>query len=347
MKKIRFIIKKVKNICIIAKKLSRNKLEFFTILCDLIYCRVRFHVTGDEYLKYNFHNFKNRYRKNFLLMYHKGQFCNITKRYFGCSKYLLYKRIPNMFSRGITLLPYCGEDGFLRFMKKYKKIIIKPDTGSFGRDIEVFKYTNDDAAHNVFRRFSGDRAMICEEFLQQHHLMAELNPSSVNTLRVVTILYEGKVEIVSAALKTGGSADAFIDNMHGGGIGAQIDIESGIVTTFGTDYNFNTYIYHPVTGKQFIGFNIPHWDKVREFVIKGHLQIPQCLIYGWDIAITEEGPELIEVNNSPGPMLMQTMDQIPKGEKIIKMLKTIKIKQEYAKNSGFTPDYEKVFEQDL
>ena len=55
------------------------------------------------------------------------------------------------------------------------------------------------------------------------------------------------------------------------------------------------------------------------------------------------GVDIVEANNAPGPKLMQTMDQIPKGEKIIRMIKTIKIKQEYSKKSAYTPNYKSLF----
>ena len=34
----------------------------------------------------------------------------------------------------------------------------------------------------------------------------------------------------------------------------------------------------------------------------------------WDVAITNSGPEIIEINSAPGPKLMQLMDQKPKGQ---------------------------------
>ena len=76
-----------------------------------------------------------------------------------------------------------------------------------------------------------------------------------------------------------------------------------------------------ISDVQFIGMNIPHWEKVIEFVKTAHKRVSNWIIFGWDIAITETGIEFVEANSSPGPLLMQTMDRVPKGELLISMLK--------------------------
>lgn len=323
------------------RSISRNKWETLNIAFDFIYCKLRFHITVREYKKYKFYNLKNRYRKKFLLIYHKTHLgINIRKRYYTASKYLVYKRIGDLYSREIILVPNCGEDCFVAFLKKHQKVVLKPDSGSWGIDVKILEYTDEIAAQNCFKELSLKKATICEEYICQHHMLAALNPFSTNTLRVVTILDNGNVEIVCAALKTGGFANNFVDNMHNGGIGMQVDIETGITTTVGKDYNDKEYIYHPISQEQLIGFRVPCWDKVKQLVKEAHLRLPETLLFGWDIAITEEGPVIVEVNGSPGPMLMQVMDGIPKGEKIIKMMKTIKVPQEYSKKAVYIPNYD-------
>ena len=324
------------------KKISKGKWDFFKLTLDYFFCRWRFHVNLNEYVKYELYNLKNRYRKDFLLVYHqKNRYINITTRHFTRSKFISYKRLPDLFVREIILLPHCGEDEFVEFMKKHQKAVLKPDRGSLGIGIEIFEYVDDESVRAKFKTFSEKKPVVCEEFIRQHHALDELNPFSVNTVRVVTILNEGEVEVVAAILKTGGTSYKFVDNMHNGGVGGQLDIETGIVTTFGRNYLNREYVFHPVTNAQIIGFRVPNWDKVIALAKEAHQRQPQCLIFGWDIAITEDGAEIVEVNNAPGPLLMQTMDRVPKGRKIIKMMKKTKIPQQYSKKDVYKPDYEK------
>ena len=303
---------------------------------------MRFHVTADEYLKYNYYNLKDRCRKNFVLGYHRKRYVRLVTRFFTASKYLLHNRIPDLYQREMLLLPFCGLDEFLAFAKKRKKIMTKPDTGTLGMGVEPFEYTDDEAAKKFFERASADKAILVEEYICQHEKLNQFNPSSVNTIRVITVLYDGAVELVAAALKTGGSKNRCVDNLNHGGYGAQVDIKTGIVMTDGKDVRYNSYTYHPVSGVQFRGFCIPHWERVVELVKLAHTRLPQCLIYGWDVAITPTGVELVEANNAPGTNLL-SLDGVPRGEKIVKMVKTIKLKQNYSRAIKFVPDYKRVF----
>ena len=55
----------------IAGKVASGKWSRLMIALDYIYCCMRFHVNDKEYLDLQFYNYKNRYRKNFLLKYHQ------------------------------------------------------------------------------------------------------------------------------------------------------------------------------------------------------------------------------------------------------------------------------------
>ncbi|MBQ3546917.1 MAG: hypothetical protein IJA44_00380 [Clostridia bacterium] len=339
MKFIKNIKKRVFSIYKTVKSVSNGKWDFCALTLDYLYCKLRFKINPDEYLKYGFYNFSNRYRKQFLLVKHKKLFRNVNQRFFTASKYIFYKRIPDLFERKIILAPQCGEKAFIDFAKKHKKIIIKPDTGSLGIGIKTFIFTDEDSAKKQFSEFLYDDPCVCEEFIVQHKMMQELNPASVNTIRIVSVLKGENVEIVSATLRTSAKLGCIVDNMANGGVGAQVDIRTGIVSTFGIDYSFNNYTHHPVSGTQIIGFKIPNWDLAIKRVKQAHKRLSQCLLFGWDIAITQDGVDIIEANISPGPRIMQAMDKVPKGQMIIPLIKKDLLKQNKTKKYKFVPDY--------
>lgn len=304
----------------VAKKVDSGKWSRFLICLDYIYCQVRYHITSSEYLDLQFYNYKHRYRKNFLLTYHHNEkFCKINTRGFTRSKYKFYQRIPDCFSRELILAPACGEDAFLEFCRKHKAIVTKPDGGSCGADVSIFTYKNDEQAREYFSKISDD--FVCEEFICQHEKMTEMSPFSVNTIRILTLLEEGEVEIISACLKTGNRIGCIADNLRKGGVGAQIDVKTGIVSTCGFDYDGNYYVNHPLSGVQFWGFNIPNWDEAIALVKRAHKRLPQCQLLGWDIAITQNGADIVEANNRPGMRLTQMADRIPKGEKVLRAIR--------------------------
>lgn len=339
MKIIKRAKRKLRSFYQTVKIVSNGKWDFFLVAVDYAYCRLRFRVDPDEYLKYGFYNFSNRYRKQFLLMSHKRKLRNVNMRGFSSSKYIMYKRIPDLYEREIVLAPQCGEKVFIDFVKKYKEIIIKPDCGSLGKGVERFVYTSEDAARQKFANFSATTPSVCEEYIHQHLTMQTLCPYTVNTIRIVSVLKDGEVEIVSATMRSGAKANCVVDNMLSGGVGAQVDIATGIVSTFGIDYAFNSFAHHPVSGVQIIGFTIPNWEQAIERVKQAHKRLPQCLVFGWDIAITPDGVDIVEVNNSPGSRIMQAMDRVPKGQIILPLIKKDLLKQDKSDKFDKRPDY--------
>ena len=163
--------------------------------------------------------------------------------------------------------------------------------------------------------------MICEEYIIQHDTMQKFNPYTVNTVRFLSVLVDGKAEVVAANLKSGASADAIVDNVNTGGFGAEVDIPTGIVNAFGMASDFTRFTHHPVTGVPILGFQVPNWDAAIDLVKQAHNRLPQCLFFAWDIAITPDGADIIEANSSPSDQITQAAARIPKGEKIVPMLK--------------------------
>ena len=344
LKKIKAFAKRIRGYWRITKSIADNKWDRVVIAVDWIYSYLRFRISPDEYLKYTFYNYKNRYRKHFMLICHRKKYPYFQTRHFTRSKYLFYRRIPDLFAREMILVPQCGEDKFVEFLRKNGKIVIKPDTGSYGRNISIVEYADDASAKVLFSQFKESCPFVCEEFIHQHDVLQQLNPYSVNTIRAMSVLVNGEVEIISATLRAGVKADSIVDNLRSGGLGAAVDIATGIVTTFGKDYQFRTYSHHPLTGVQIIGLQIPHWQKVLTLIKEAHQRLPQCLLYGWDIAITPDGPDIIEANNAPGPLGNQAMDCVPKGHLIEPLMKKDILKQRKSKKNtrSFTIDYSKV-----
>lgn len=309
-----------------AKKVDCNKGYRIVIFFDAIYCKIKYHASFSEYNFFSFYNYKNLYRKNFLLGYHvQNDYKKINILRFAKSKYSFSLKIPGYYSRDAILTSISGEDGFVAFAKKHGKIVVKPDMGAFGRDIEMFSYVDDEQSRKYYAGFSED--MICEEYICQHDKMNEMNSHSVNSLRIVSFLNQGEVSIIAAALRTGSKQGVMVDNMCSSGIAAQIEIPTGIVSTHGYDANMKMYIKHPLSGVQFLGFNIPNWNEAVQRVKDAHKLIPECGLLGWDIAITKTGIEVIEANDCPGIRTMQMCDLKPKGKEVLSVIRKIKKKK--------------------
>lgn len=141
---------------------------------------------------------------------------------------------------------------------------------------------------------------VVEEQIKQIGVLSEFHPWSINTIRIVT-LYDtvnDTVHIMSARLRMGNKKNS-VDNFHFDGIGANINIETGIIDSVGYDAHNQTYLVHPITQKQIIGFQIPYWQECKAFAMAVARKIPSVRYIGWDIVMQENGHFiLIEGNDN-------------------------------------------------
>jgi hypothetical protein len=126
-----------------------------------------------------------------------------------------------------------------------------------------------------------------------------LAPSGLNTLRIVTRLnHHDEVEILGTTLRI--SIDSSIDNWSAGNIAAPVNPSTGTVEgpAFYKDITKPDEYRHPITHVDIIGFKIPYWKEALQLAKDAALFDKKNRCIGWDIAITDDGPEIIEGNNN-------------------------------------------------
>jgi hypothetical protein len=161
---------------------------------------------------------------------------------------------------------------------------------------------------------------LLEEFIEQHEDMSSLNASSVNTVRVYTVLDREHVpHILSCSIRVGG-AGSCVDNYHSGGVVYPVDIETGVVYMPGKDIMGKELIYHPGTNKKVVGFEIPNYDGLKQFVARAALELPESRLIAWDVAVLKKGFEFVEGNYAGDPGVMQ----VPSGVGKLPLLKSYK-----------------------
>lgn len=142
-----------------------------------------------------------------------------------------------------------------------------------------------------------DGTYLLQERLTQHADMARLHPESINTIRLVTFNNDGNVELFFAAVRMGTSGRN-VDNWNAGGIAVAVDMATGRLR----DYGIMKACYgkraetHPDSNIMFSGYQIPFFKESVELVCNVHRYMYGMHSVGWDVAITEQGPTLIEAN---------------------------------------------------
>lgn len=199
----------------------------------------------------------------------------------------------------------------LKDIQGKKDFFIKTIYGECGDGVKYFS--------NVFEKDLSDllsmsnSEFIFQERVSQHEEMNRINPKAVNTIRLVTILQNGKPVFYKAILRVGTKRSEECDNTSKGGIACGID-EKGKLMEYGftkPSFGGRTRI-HPDSKVEFSLFDIPFYKESINLALKAHRLFYRVKSIGWDIAITPEGPLFIEGNDN---WELQTIQAIYGGQR--------------------------------
>lgn len=191
--------------------------------------------------------------------------------------------------------------------------VIKPAKGSGGGGIIVVAGKNGDewvsvggsrySAHDLRKHIGdiifgihsfglSDQAII-ERRIKQHPLIETMSAGGLADVRIILC---NDVPIMSM-IRLPTSISGGRANLHQGAIGAGIDLDTGKTTHASLKGNPTTR--HPDIGRDLIGVEIPFWNDVLATGIRAAKAIPLKYI-GVDVAISEHGPVVLEINVRPG-----------------------------------------------
>ncbi|GAA4890141.1 hypothetical protein GCM10023311_12910 [Flaviramulus aquimarinus] len=139
------------------------------------------------------------------------------------------------------------------------------------------------------------------EVVKQHESINAIYDKSLNTIRVISLITpENTIEIICAFMRFG-VGESVVDNASSGGFYVGIDLDRGTLNTSGhymLEYGGGNVYEHPNSGYKFEGFKIPYFKEACKEVKKTVKIIPDRFI-GWDVAITPNGPTIVEANSGP------------------------------------------------
>lgn len=284
-------------------KYGKNKYFFFI---DAFLSLVRYGITPNEYMAFHFYELSTIERKQFYTARHSAKYEKLLndRKYYDTfwQKEKTNLAFKEFIKRDWLFVPKATNDEIKGFLHRHDKIIVKPTNMSSGHGIYVYKGQS-------IEEIKVGKCLL-EQFVCQHPAMTAINPTSVNTVRVYTMLKKSPprmlndVIFLSVSIRAGGG-NAEVDNYHAGGVGYPVDVDSGVVMGAGTDILGNKYLYHPSTGHKMIGFEIPNYEAMKVYIENLCHVIPTARLIAWDIAVTEDDFELIEANYEGDPGFMQ------------------------------------------
>jgi hypothetical protein len=164
---------------------------------------------------------------------------------------------------------------------------------------------------------SRTEGVLVQAQLRNHPALAPIAPVALSTVRVLTLRgTDGVVRVVLAICKIP-TGDAPTDHMRLGGVAAPVDLVTGrLGPAIGKAKSgfLEPRERHPDTGVAIEGFELPQWESVTQLAVRAHEALDRLLCVGWDIAILESGPVIIEGNDNPGHSSSQMPTGVALGE---------------------------------
>jgi hypothetical protein len=217
------------------------------------------------------------------------------------------------FTVGQRSLEVNSSTEFLELLKALVKekgindsIFIKKTYWSYGGDRTYKVFVNEIEAGseeiNMIYNVIIKTGFLFQRTIKQHPLLDILNPSCVNTIRIDTFTdKDGQVEILSGHIRTSVN-NLHVDNISSGGCGITLDLESGKLADHGflelKNGGINWLTIHPITKTVFKDYSLPYIEEARQPVLEAARCMPALRIVGWDVAIGETGPILVEGNSN-------------------------------------------------
>ena len=295
----------------IRKKTGKSRVWLFF---DIISCGIKYGAGYKDYKLCEFYNLTAAQRATYVTRGINNTIVSMLndKSYYRCveDKTEFNTLFADYIHRQWIPLQDASFEDFTAFLGDKSVIIAKPSTATCGGGVEKLRVKDFNSPRESYEHLKQTGAGLAEDFIVQHSKVSAIYPDSVNTYRIVTVLYNGQANVVYAFIRIG-NGGRFVDNINNGGMAAPVNVQTGVIEYPAFDKDSVYYDVHPQTGCKIAGYQLPFWRESVDMCLKAAHVVPQLGYVGWDIAVTQDGPLLVEGNHFPGHDILQMPPHVP------------------------------------
>lgn len=214
-----------------------------------------------------------------------------------------YERCADLCGREVLILENASKDDIEAFIRRNPKFVGKTNNDSGAEGFSVYTAADFDSYDSIAAAIAEKKQEFLEGFIYQHSAVSEINPRSVNTLRIHTVNNGKEIRTFFKPKLRIGRSCSDIDILSFFGSLRAIVEDDGTLTMpcyLAPDQYIVKCTHHPDTGKAFSQVKIPYIGECIELCIEGASRFPEVPYMAWDAAISENGPVLVEANAISG-----------------------------------------------
>lgn len=278
------------------------------LIDDMLLEAKKHDVAFYEYMMYRFYDMPVSERREYVSSLERIAFCermnNLKNVIIFDDKGKTYQKYKKWYKRDLLEISRERKNiqEFEIFLKKNSRFIAKPFDGACGNGVKIID-SEEKSANDLIKKLNNDykKGCVIEELIVQSHELAKFHPSSVNTVRITTVLYRDRVDIIYPFFRTG-RGNSIVDNGGSGGIINAIDPSTGVIYASADEMGIR-YIEHPETHYQLIGYQMPYWNEAVELAKKLAQVMPDNHYCGWDLALTDAHGWVLQEANDRGEFI--------------------------------------------
>ena len=272
----------------------------------MVWCKLKYHFRYGEFFLFDAENLSCKGKAAFIsdndAEYWANKMNLMENRPIFENKMLTYKYFGKYYCRDVCKVDKSEEAivSFKEFAAKNARFIAKPLSAFGGIGVKIFDVKDYSNIEKLYSKLlvEYNNCCIAESLIEQAEEVKKLHPSSVNTVRMTTFNFGDRVEIFNPFMRIGQHGNV-VDNATSGGIISNADIDTGILYAAKDEFG-KSFIIHPDSGEQIIGYKIPRWEEAKDLAKELARVVPSNRYTGWDLALTNSGWVMVEGNSCAG-----------------------------------------------
>ena len=270
---------------------------------DILRAKKVNHISLNEYEWTGYYDLSEAQKATVSTLWTRAEYRKtFTDRRYICilmNKYIFSKVFSDFYGRGCAMTRDVTPEKLRELAGDKGKVVLKPNCKGQGKGVRVLSTATEEEFSAALEQIGKVENGIVDEYIVQHPDIARLNPDAVSIVRFYSVTGPEASYLFAPVFTAATNKD--ISNGCQDALTAMIDIRTGQVISDAVDQNnISDYPVHPVTGVPFKGLKLPFWQETIDMMRKAVPLADKISNIGWDVAITEEGPLIIEANTIPG-----------------------------------------------